>query len=94
MDLGNFTMYEGRMPEKDNEIALELSRLSYFSSDIKVGDTIPVEIVIPLYERDWYEAAREQVVRVIPEIEERFGFKNILYEMNNFGIWSEYYEKR
>ena len=30
MDLGNFTMYEGRMPEKDNEIALELSRLSSF----------------------------------------------------------------
>ena len=94
MDLGNFTMYEGRMPEKDNEIALELNRLSYFSSDIKVGDTIPVEIVIPIYEREWYEAAREQVIRVIPEIEERFGFKNILYQMNNFGIWArEYYEK-
>lgn len=94
MSLGNFTMYEGRMPEKDNEIAIELSRLSYFSSDIKVGDTIPVEIVIPIYERDWYEAAREQVIRVIPEIEKRFGFRNVLYMMNNYPIWArEYYQR-
>lgn len=93
-DLGNFTMYEGRMPEKDNEIAIELSRLSYFQSDIKVGDTIPVEIVIPIYERDWYEAAREQVIRVIPEIEKRFGYKNILYEMNNFPIWLREFKEK
>ncbi len=93
-ELGQFTMYEGRMPEKDNEIALELNQLSYFSSDVKVGDTIPVELVIPIYERDWYDATMEQIRRVIPEIEEKYGFRNILYEINNYGLWAmEYYEK-
>ncbi|HEY8363803.1 MAG TPA: ABC transporter permease [Tissierellaceae bacterium] len=93
-ELGNFTMYEGRLPEKDDEIAIELSRLSYFSSDIKVGDTIPVEIVIPLYERSIDEAAMEQVMRVVPEIQERLGFKDLLYQINNYRNWMlEYKEK-
>jgi len=60
-DMAHFQMYEGRFPEDDNEIALELNQLSYFSKDVKVGDTIPVEIVISLVERDIETVNIEQI---------------------------------
>lgn len=82
--LGAFQMYEGRMPEDENEIALELDQLSYFSQDIKVGDTIPVEVVIPIYSRPELEAIKERVYEVIPEIEEKWGIKGLKYEISNY----------
>lgn len=60
-DMAHFQMYEGRLPENADEIAIELNQLSYFSRDVKVGDTIPVEIVIPLEEKDWETAHNEQI---------------------------------
>lgn len=93
LDMGYFQMYEGRMPENDNEIALELNQLSYFPRDIKVGDTVPIEVAITISERPWEEAAKEQVYRVIPEIEERFaksGIKvNIAEDMEKYDKWWE-----
>lgn len=86
LELGNFSMYEGRMPEKDNEISLELSRLSYFPTDIEVGDTIPVEVVIPLYERDEYEIQEELAIKLAPALERIYGFENIIHDINSFGI--------
>lgn len=83
-DLGAFTMYEGRMPEKDNEIALELNQLSYFNKDIKVGDTVPMEIVIPIYWRPEEEAIKERIYEIIPEIEEKWGFKGLRWEIDNY----------
>lgn len=86
LELGNFAMYEGRMPEKDNEIALELSRLSYFPTDFEVGDTIPVEVVIPLYEREQYEIQEELAIKLAPALERIYGFENIIHDINNFDI--------
>lgn len=63
-DMAHFQIYEGRLPENADEIAIELNQLSYFSRDVKVGDTIPVEIVIPLEEKDWETAHNEQLKRI------------------------------
>ena len=69
MDLGYFSLHEGRMPENLDEIALELNQLKQFPRDIKVGDTIPVRIDILISERDKLEASIEQTDRIIPELE-------------------------
>lgn len=63
-DMAHFQMYEGRFPESDNEIAIELNQLSYFSKDVKVGDIIPVEIVVSLMEID-QETAREEQIKAL-----------------------------
>ena len=42
METGRFKMYEGRMPEAENEVAIEMSRLGEIGGDIKVGDEINV----------------------------------------------------
>ena len=46
--IGRFKMYEGRLPVKENEIALEQSQLGLFDEDIKVGDEFEVEFIVPL----------------------------------------------
>ncbi len=81
LDMGHFQMYEGRFPENDNEIAIELNQLSYFSKDVKVGDIIPVEIVIPLEEKDQETASKEQL-------------KQLDYRMheNKTGSYYEYFK--
>lgn len=79
-DMAHFQMYEGRFPEADNEIALELNQLSYFSKDIKVGDTIPVEVVIPLETKDWETAHKEQIKRIDSESE--------------YGLFYEYFQSK
>lgn len=79
-DMAHFQMYEGRFPEKDNEIAIELNQLSYFSGEVKVGDIIPVEIVIPLEEMDQEEAHNEQLKRIDSE--------------KGYGIYSEYFQRK
>ena len=70
LDMGHFQLHEGRFPEKDNEIALELNQLSYLSQDIKVGDTIPVEVVIPLYQLDMESVVEAQMKKLEPELRE------------------------
>ena len=67
-DMGHFQLHEGSFPEKDNEIALELNQLSYFSGDVKVGDTIPVEVVVPLYELDMESVVEDQMKKLEPEL--------------------------
>ncbi len=63
-NMAHFQMYEGRLPENIDEIAVELGQLSYFSKDVKVGDVIPVEIVIPLIEEDGEAAHNEQIKKL------------------------------
>lgn len=92
-DMGHFQLHEGRFPEADNEIALELNQLSYFSEDIKVGDTIPVEIVMPLYAIDMetaYESEGKRIESELREAEEHFiRFANIDdgSGLDDYGRW-------
>lgn len=41
--MGNFKMFEGRMPNAPGEIAFEFSQLDNFSETLSIGDTIVVE---------------------------------------------------
>ncbi len=94
VDMGKFTLYEGRMPLRDNEIALELSQLSYLASDLKVGDTIPVELIIPVIDREEYDAYEDLIIELVPEFEKRYGLENLLYEINNYNTdFMDYYNK-
>jgi len=52
LDVGFFNLYEGRMPEKDDEIALELNQLKQLPDDVNIGDTIEVRIDIPGLQRN------------------------------------------
>ncbi|MDR7857738.1 ABC transporter permease [Tissierella sp.] len=70
IDLGAFHLYEGKLPERDDEIALELNQLKEFPSDIKVGDTIPIRIDFPVSKRDYDTVVIEQDSIVMQEIEE------------------------
>lgn len=45
-DIGNISMYEGRMPEKDNEIAMDLPSLAALGYSYEVGQTVTVTTVI------------------------------------------------
>ena len=69
-DMAHFQMYEGRLPENADEIAIELNQLSYFPKDVKIGDTIPVEIVISLEEKDMESAINAQMEKMEPELRE------------------------
>lgn len=70
LDLGSFHVYEGRMPEGDDEIALELNQLRQFPVDIKVGDIIPVRIDFSLINRGEKEVYLEQKHRIMSVIKE------------------------
>lgn len=65
-EIGHFQMYEGRMPESENEIAIEVSQLGKFTKEIKVGDTIPVEVKITLFDKSENEVFREAIFKLIP----------------------------
>ena len=69
IDLGSFKMYEGRMPESDDEIALELNQLKHFPSDIKIGDTIPVRIDISISERTNNEVSNDHTYKIVSMLE-------------------------
>ena len=45
-DIGNISMYEGRMPEKDSEIAMDLPSLAALGYSYEVGQTVTVTTVI------------------------------------------------
>lgn len=45
MDIGNISMYEGRMPEKDSEIAMDLPSLAALGYSYEVGQTVTVTTV-------------------------------------------------
>ncbi len=68
-DMGNFQFESGRMPENQNEIAIELNQLSNFSGDIKIGDKIPLQIDITLFELD---DNHEDLEAPIKERQDRF----------------------
>lgn len=69
-DIGHFQLHEGRFPVTKDEIALELNQLSYLPGDVKVGDKIPVEVVIPLYEIDMELVIEAETKRLEPELRE------------------------
>lgn len=87
-EIGYFQMYEGRMPENENEIAIEVSQLGKFPKEIKVGDIIPVEIKIGLFEKSEGEINKEAIYSLIPRYEEilaLYGEKvNIAEEIENY----------
>lgn len=67
-EIGYFQMYEGRMPENENEIAIEVSQLGKFPKEIKVGDIIPVEIKIGLFEKSEGEINKEAIYRFVEKL--------------------------
>lgn len=52
IDMGRFSLYKGRYPEKPNEIMLELNQMSNMNLDLEVGQKIQVEIEIPIVDED------------------------------------------
>jgi ABC-type lipoprotein release transport system permease subunit len=70
IDLGAFLLYEGKLPEREDEIVLELNQLKEFPNDIKVGDIIPVRIDFPVLKRDYDTVVLEQDSLVMKKIEE------------------------
>lgn len=44
-DLGNFTLYKGKFPEKEDEILVELNQLSNAGMELEVGQKIRLDIV-------------------------------------------------
>lgn len=46
LDMGNFTLYKGRVPEAHNEIMLELNMMSNMNLDLEVGQKIDIAIPI------------------------------------------------
>lgn len=87
MEAGRLKMYEGRMPEAENEIALEMSRIGEMGGDIKVGDEIVVtyEISLPTEdERTSYDYYEERFWPYVEEVrgpiteEEIANFREIL----------------
>ena len=59
LDLGNFKLLEGKMPEAIDEIAIELNRQSYFNENINIGDMVEVSLEIPIFEKDEQDAREE-----------------------------------
>lgn len=68
LDMGHFQLHQGRFPESNDEIALELSQLSYFSRDLQIGDTLAVDILVPLYEDDMESVNNAQMKKLEPEL--------------------------
>lgn len=62
-EMATFDLYKGKMPEKDNEIAIELGQLSNFPGPVDIGDEILVTTNIVLEERDESQARSEQKER-------------------------------
>lgn len=50
--MGRFGLYDGRVPESDNEIMIELNQLSQLGGNIKVGDKIKVSITNTVVDRN------------------------------------------
>ncbi len=69
-EMATFDLYKGKMPEKDNEIAIELGQLSNFPGPIDIGDEILVMTNIVLEEYDEYDMRNEQKERFREEIDE------------------------
>lgn len=44
-EMGNFSLYKGRFPEKDNEIIVELNQLSNAGMELEVGQKINLDII-------------------------------------------------
>ena len=64
-ELALFQMIDGKMPTSDDEIALEYNQMMYASKDIHVGDTVTVQIKVPLINMDFNDAARAQTKRLL-----------------------------
>lgn len=81
LEMGSFEIYEGRMPENENEIAIELNQLSYFPSDVKIGDKFPVTMKETLYKMDNQLAWEEQMERLDEDITNRvkdwYGYEDL-----------------
>lgn len=69
-EMATFDLYKGKMPEKDNEIAIELGQLSNFPGAIDIGDEILLMTNIVLEEYDEYDIRNEQKERFREEIDE------------------------
>ncbi len=52
LEMGRFSFYKGRYPEKDNEIMIELQQMSSMGMDLEIGQKIGVDIVIETVDGD------------------------------------------
>ncbi len=52
IDMGRFSLYKGRYPEKPDEIMLELNQMSNMNLDLEVGQKINVNIEITTIDKD------------------------------------------
>lgn len=73
--LGNFTLYKGRFPEKDNEILVELNQLSNAGMDLSVGQKIRVDLVTVTADTN----ANQQIMEMMNEADEKG------YVLNEYG---------
>ncbi|NMB08056.1 MAG: ABC transporter permease [Tissierellia bacterium] len=46
LEMGRFSLYKGRYPEKDNEIMIELQQMSNMGMELEIGQKVSVDIVI------------------------------------------------
>ncbi len=88
-EMAHFQMYEGRFPQTKDEIVIELNQLSYFSKDVKVGDTIPVEVTISLEEKDMETVINSQMEKLEPELRKIEDELKILAEKGNDSVLYE-----
>lgn len=52
LDMGRFSLYKGRYPEKADEIMLELNQMSNMNLDLEVGQKVNVNIEITTIDKD------------------------------------------
>ena len=89
-DIGEFKMFEGKMPSAPNEIAFEYSQLQNFTDTIAVGDTIKVEQIYYINE---YEVPSDLDPRLQAFIRDVKGTKDALAAQNERlarGAYSDY----
>ncbi len=66
--MGNFQFQSGRLPDNENEIAIELNQLGNFHEEVKVGDKISVAIDITLIELGDEEIWEDIFLSLGPEL--------------------------
>ncbi|NMA87155.1 MAG: ABC transporter permease [Tissierellia bacterium] len=53
LEMGRFSLYKGRYPEKDNEIMIELQQLSNMGMDLEIGQKVGVDLTIETINEDF-----------------------------------------
>lgn len=67
LNMGNFTLYKGRIPQAANEIMLELNMMTNMNLDLEVGQKI--DLAIPIERSS--QGYKEYILKLNKEFEER-----------------------